>query len=256
MCVSCERTMTDRGTKAASRPRGVGRVAAVTWNDNDDPNAQWRRPDDSAPPAAPPPPSGGAPAPPPPPPSSGSVPPPPPASPFGAAPSYGGSGYAVPAAPYGAVPFVPGKPPRPAIPVAGWLMVVGAVLIIVGTIIPWKTFGSQSINGFDRYVSWTDDGYLEQTPGAIFVFGAVVLLAFGITSLLAKRVLPVVIIAIVTAAGIALFSAGELAIYSDDQGPFGQSVELGDISAGIPLMLIGALIALAGAITGCAKRRR
>jgi hypothetical protein len=158
--------------------------------------------------------------------------------------------------PYAASPFVMSKPPRPAIPVAGWLMVVGAVLIIVGTIIPWKTFGGESINGFDRYVSWTDDGYLEQTPGGIFVFGAVVLLAFGITSLVAKRVLPVIIIAIVTATGLALFSAGELAIYGDDEGPFGQAIELGDLSAGIPVMLVGSLIALAGAITGCARRRR
>lgn len=154
------------------------------------------------------------------------------------------------------MPFGPARPPRPAIPVAGWLMIAGGVLIVIGTIIPWKTFGSQSINGFDRYVSWTDDGYLEQTPGGIFVFAAVVLAAFGITSLAAKRVLAVVIIAIIVAAGTALFSAGELAIYGDDQGPFGQTVELGNLSAGIPVMLVGSLVALGGAIAGCAKRRR
>ena len=158
----------------------------------------------------------------------------------------------MPAAPYASVPFVPAKPPRPAIPVAGWLMIAGAALVIIGTFIPWKTAGSQSINGFDEYVTLTDEGILTQTPGGIFIFFALVMLAFGITALAAGRVLAVVIIGIVVAAGLALFSAGELAIYGDNDNFYGG----GDLSAGIPVMLVGSLVALAGSIVGCAKRRR
>lgn len=210
----------------------------MTWND-EDPNGPWRRPDAPAPP--PPPPGSFGSAPPPPPPAG---PPPPPGNPFGAAP--------VPGVPFAPAHFVAGKPPRPAIPVPGWLMVAGAVLVIVGTVLPWKTFGDVSINGFDEYVTWTDDGLIRQTPGGLFVFFAVVMLAFGITALAAGRVLAVVIIAIIVGAGLALFSAAEWAIYADNDG----FVDGGDISFGIPVMLVGSLLALGGAIAGCAKRRR
>jgi hypothetical protein len=174
-----------------------------------------------------------------------------------------------PPPPYGApVSFaeIRTKPPRPAITVAGFLMLIGGVIVGVGAALPWLTDvaadflnpdGSRpgsSITGFDYWYNIGDDirqgRFVElQRPGPTFVFFAVVLAAFGITSLAAKRLLAIVILAIVFATITALFGLGELGHYNDTKGT-------GSLGPGLPVIVFGAVLALAGSIAGCAKRRR
>ena len=74
-----------------------------------------------------------------------------------------------------------------------------------------------------------------------------------ITTLAAKRILAIAVIGIVAASFCLLISAAQLADYSD----FADS-ELfdADVGAGLVVTVLGSLVALAGAIITCARRRR
>lgn len=188
----------------------------------------------------------------------GSPPPPPPPSPQqppigafpGVPPPQPGFPYPPSIAPgaYGAPPgYGQGKPPRPETNVAGILMLVGAVVIGIGCFIPWIESGGESFNGFDDITGGFDD---DAATGPVFLFLGLVLVGFGITTLAAKRVLPIMIIGIVAAAFSAL---GALGVYSDYDDKYGAIAEMGP---GLPVVAIGSVVGLAGAIVGCAKRRR
>jgi hypothetical protein len=141
----------------------------------------------------------------------------------------------------------PAKPPRPGSPVGGWLMIVGALVAGLGAFLPWLTdtiFGD--INGFDE---GPDDAALG---GGVIFFG-LVLLGMGITTLAAKRILPIAIIGIVSAALLLLVGAAQLADYSDWTDFPGNDAEIGP---GLPVVVLGSLVALAGAIVTCARRRK
>jgi hypothetical protein len=140
------------------------------------------------------------------------------------------------------------KPPRPASPIGGALMIAGAVIAAIGCFLPWLSdplLGGE-INGFDE---GPDDAAL----GGGVIFFALVLLGMGITTLAAKRILPIAIIGIVAAALCLLVGAAQLADYSDwvdfrDDGA--------ELEVGLPVVVLGSLVALAGAIITCAKRRK
>lgn len=140
------------------------------------------------------------------------------------------------------------KPPRPSTTVAGVLMLAGAVVMAIGCFLPWLSGGGESVNGFDQIRSSGDN---DAASGVVFVFLAVVLLAFGITTLAAKRILAIMIIGIVVASLCLLGALGEFSDYND----FADRVGI-DIGAGLPVVMIGSAVGLAGAIAGCAKRRR
>jgi hypothetical protein len=125
-------------------------------------------------------------------------------------------------------------------------MIAGAIIAAVGCFLPWLTIADASINGFDE---GPDDAALG--PGIMFF--AVVLLGMGITTLTAKRILPIAIIGIVAAALCLLVGAAQLADYSDVADvPLFEA----EIGAGLVVVVLGSLIALAGAIITCARRRR
>ena len=112
--------------------------------------------------------------PPPPPPARPSAPPPPPGSPpgvpavgYGTPPGYPAPGYGTPPVLVGAA-----KPPRPASPIGGVLMIAGAVIAAVGCFLPWLTIADTTINGFDE---GPDDAAL----GGGVIFFALVLLGHG-----------------------------------------------------------------------------
>ena len=174
----------------------------------------------------------------PPPPSRPTAPPPPP-GPYGGPVGYTGAAYGVPPP-----VFVATRPPRPATPVGGVLMVAGAGIVGVGCFLPWLEVLNESINGFDE---GPDDVALG--PGLIFL--ALVVFGMGITTLAAKRILAIAIIGIVAAAFCLAAGAAQLADYSDFADFVG-----GDIGAGLVVVVVGSLIALAGAIVTTAKRRR
>jgi hypothetical protein len=140
----------------------------------------------------------------------------------------------------------PRKPPRPATPIGGLLMIAGAVIICVGCALPWLEIAGQSLNGFDE---GPDDVALG--PGLVFL--AIVVFAMGITTLAAKRILAIAIIGIVAAAFCAAAGAAQWADYSDfaDVPLFDA-----DLGPGLPVTVVGSLLALAGAIVTTAKRRR
>jgi hypothetical protein len=155
-------------------------------------------------------------------------------------------GYPAPG--YGAPPVLVAapKPPRPASPIGGGLMIAGAVIAAIGCFLPWLTWNDVTYDGFD-------EGPDEAALGGGVMFFSLVLLGMGITTVTAKRILPIAIIGIVTAALLLLVGAAQLADYSDFADFTLVDAELG---AGLPVVVIGSLVALAGAIITCARRRR
>jgi hypothetical protein len=128
-------------------------------------------------------------------------------------------------------------------------MLVGALILMGGTGLPWISDGDTDYNGYDE---WVIDLYFKDEPaGPMLVFLGVVLLGFGIATLAAGRVLAIMIIGIVVAAFALLGTVVQLADYADvaDQ----TSASLGP---GILVSMAGAVLALGGAIAGCSKRRR
>jgi hypothetical protein len=130
-------------------------------------------------------------------------------------------------------------------------MMVGGVLTIIGTLLPWLGTGEGSINGFDPWLALDADDPFEfqEDPGAAFVLFAVVLIGFGITTLAARRLLPIMILGIIVGAFALLFGVAELAHYEDTRGGLGLGV-------GLPAVVLGSAVGLAGAIVGCVRRRR
>lgn len=126
-------------------------------------------------------------------------------------------------------------------------MIAGAVIAGIGCFLPWLTntiFGD--INGFD-------EGPDEAALGGGVMFFALVLVGMGITTLAAKRILPIAIIGIVAAAFCLLVGAAQLADYSDWADVQDNPAEIGP---GLVVVVLGSLVALAGAIIACAKRRK
>ena len=162
-------------------------------------------------------------------------------------------GYGTPASFYptpgsGAPPVLVAdtKPPRPASPIGGGLMIAGAVIAAIGCFLPWLTIADTTITGFDE---GPDDAAL----GGGVMFFALILLGMGITTLAAKRILPIAIIGIVAAALCLLVAIAQLADYSDFADiPFFDA----EIGPGLVVVVLGSLVALAGAIIACAKRRK
>jgi hypothetical protein len=124
-------------------------------------------------------------------------------------------------------------------------MIGGGVAGAIGCFLPWLTFRGLSVNGFDDLTGPLDD---EPATGGLFIVLAVVMFGFGITTLAARRLLPIMIIGIVVAA---FGTLGAIAEYSDYDDSF-----IGDMGPGLPVVVLGSAVALAGAIVGCAKRKR
>lgn len=196
--------------------------------------------------------------PPPPPPSTPSHVPPPP---FVAVP-VGSSGYDAPAPDsrwhtHLQLGSTPGTRPsaRPSAPLAAWLAIAGALFVAVGSFLPWGSF-PQAVEtlGLPREFSgFTKIGGSEK-DGPFFVGMAVIIAAFGITTLLAKRRLPILIIGL----GVAAFGAIAAVIDFTDVANVG-----GDIPSafepspgpGLPIVIAGFALTLAGFVIGLAKRR-
>lgn len=185
------------------------------------------------------------------------VPPPPP---VGAAPLP--PGYTAPPG-YGTFPQMPIKPPRPAVPVGAWLLLVGGVAMAVATFLNWYTIESTligdsvDINGYDD--TFDPETFENATnTGAAFMMFAIVSAGFGIAQLFAKRVLSVAIIAVVFASVALLVWLGEWALTSERKDNIGDLLSDATLTLGPGLwvLLIGVVVSLAGAIITLAKRRR
>ena len=185
-------------------------------------------------PSAPPPPMGSTPSP-----FGAPTAPPPPAS-------YGGPAYGAAGFPLAGVPG--SKLPRPAVTVGAGLLVVGGLLLIVGSFLTWFSVLGESYTGFSSGDGGTKDG-------PVFLFLGVVVLAFGIVQLLARKVLAIGILAIVMSALALLAALADIGDVSDNMD-LADSVGIeASTGPGLWVILIGALIAMAGAIATVAKRR-
>ena len=178
---------------------------------------------------------------------------PPPPAPYppqatGIPPAYAPPGYA----PYAAA-AVP-KPPRPPVPVGSWLLIGGAVVMIVGSALNWYTVAGTKLNGFEDTFD-PDTGRVTTNTGGVFVLLAILALGFGIAQLAAKRVPAVAILAVVFATFGVLGVAGELANTSDRRH-FVEGSATFSMGPGIYVVLLGALVALAGSIATLSRRRR
>jgi hypothetical protein len=126
-------------------------------------------------------------------------------------------------------------------------MIGGAVVMVVGSALTWFTIGGVDISGFSELGG-------EERDGPAFVGLAVILAGFGITTLAARRLLPIAILAVVIAAFatlIALADYGDVADLEDVD-----RTDVFDVGPGLPVVIVGSLIALAGGIVALAKRRR
>jgi hypothetical protein len=123
-------------------------------------------------------------------------------------------------------------------------MIGGAVLMVIGSFLTWFSIGGEDITGFTELAG-------EERDGPAFVGFAVILVAFGITTLAARRLLPIAILAVVFASFALIFALVDYGDISDFE-------EAGIVEAGpgVPIVIVGSLIALAGGIVALAKRRR
>ena len=190
----------------------------------------------------------------------GQQPPPPPPPPAPGHPPVAPPGF----------PVAPAKPPRPRIPIAAALLVVGAVLVLAGCLLPWVTGGDETLNGFDNFYCdqefdciGTKDSFLPREvveddsvnsfePAAVLsIIGIVVMLAFAITFFAAGRVFAVAIIStVLTGLGV-LIAFLYIAIAASAADWAG-----GEIGIGVFVHFLGAIVAVAGSVVALAKRRR
>jgi len=129
------------------------------------------------------------------------------------------------------------------------MLMGGGALVILGSFLTWFTILGTSYTGFS-----TDDSGASK-DGPVFLFLGLVVLAFGIVQLAARKVLAVGILAIIVSAFAllaALADIGDVSDAVDLAGALGVDASSGP---GLWIILIGSLIAMAGAIATVAKRR-
>lgn len=160
----------------------------------------------------------------------------------------GVAGYPLPAAP------TAGQ--RPKVVVGSVLLIVGGVLLVVGSFLNWAKVSLGGI-GFDTSFNGFGSGD-ETKDGPVFVFFALVLAGFGLTMLLARKVLAVSILAVIFAALAVLVAVADLKDVSDladELNVFGSTVDV-QVGPGLWVVLLGAVISLAGGIATLVVRRK
>jgi hypothetical protein len=123
-------------------------------------------------------------------------------------------------------------------------LIGGAAVMVIGSFLTWFTINGEDITGFSELGG-------EDRDGPAFVTFAVILAGFGITTLLARRLLPIAILAVVFAAFALIFAFADYNDITDLE-----DIGLVEAGPGVPIVIVGTLIALAGGIVALAKRRR
>jgi hypothetical protein len=225
---------------------GVPPVTTHSWLGNDDPPSSW------APPA-----SGSTPPPPPPP----ALVPAPPGSTLAPTATRPMSGYDAPAPEsrwhtylqQGDLP-TQGAPTRPRATVAGALLLGGAGLAALGSVLTWATFpDAVAVEGIARTFNGFTDIAGESKDGPFFAAFAAILAGLGITLLLAKRIAGVLILgAIVAGFGAAAAVIDLLDVADPDGVPTALQPSVG---IGLPVVVGGFVLAFAGSLAGLVTGR-
>jgi hypothetical protein len=191
------------------------------------------------------------------PPASGPPPPPPPAL----APARPMSGYDAPAPESrwhtylqrGDLP-THAAATRPHATVAGALLLVGAVLAALGSVLTWATFpDAVAVEGIARTFNGFTDIAGESKDGPFFTAFAALLAAFGITLLLARRVTGVLILGAIVAGFGAAAAVIDLLDVADPDGVAAASQP--SVGIGLPVVVGGFVLALAGSLVGLVSGR-
>jgi hypothetical protein len=124
------------------------------------------------------------------------------------------------------------------------MLLAGGAVITLGALLPWFEIAGESFNGF------SDLGG-EVKDGPAFVLFAIILAGFGVATLAAGRLLPIAILAVVIASFSTLAAIVDLTDVMDAVDFVGAST-----GPGLPIALVGSLLALAGSILALATRRR
>ena len=133
-------------------------------------------------------------------------------------------------------------------------MIAGALLAILGTLLPWVTFAGDSVNGYETYFVGDEfDSFEWSNPGAFVAFAMVVVIVAAVVVLAAGRRIATWIIALLAAGFGGLMTLAALGAVGSVLDNAFSSDDLG-IGVGVVLCLLGAIVSGVGAIVVAAKK--
>ncbi len=145
---------------------------------------------------------------------------------------------------------------RPSVPLSGWLAIVGAALVALGSFLPWGSFPRVvETLGFPREFTGFSRVGGDVNDGPYFVGIAVIVAVFGVVTLLGKRRLPLMIVGVVLTALGAIAAVIDFADVADVGGDIPPAFEP-STGPGLPIVIAGFVLALGGFVVGIAKRQR
>lgn len=148
--------------------------------------------------------------------------------------------------------FVGERPPRPRVLAALTLVLVGAVMSVVGSLLPWWDGNGYTRSGIRILFARTGHGYRTiHGPGYVVIALAAVCAILGLVMLVIGRSITLSIISIVAAGVGFLYSLACLGIVQDTRARVGG----GTISVGVPVAIVGAASTLVGSIMVLVRRR-
>jgi hypothetical protein len=143
---------------------------------------------------------------------------------------------------------------RPRAALAAALLLVGAALAALGSVLTWATFpDAVAGQGIERTFNGFTDIAGESKDGPFFAVFAAILAAFGITLLLARRVTAVLIHGAILAGFGAAAAVIDLLDVADPDGvPAALQPSVG---IGLPVVVGGFVLAFAGSLVGLVRGR-
>jgi hypothetical protein len=143
---------------------------------------------------------------------------------------------------------------RPSAAVAGVMLLFGAALVALGSVLTWGTFpDAVAVSGVPRTFNGFTELAGESKDGPFFAGFAAILAAFGITLLLARRVAALLILGGILAGFGAVAAVIDLLDVADPDGvPAAWQPSVG---LGLPVVVGGFVLAFVGALIGLVRGR-
>jgi hypothetical protein len=158
--------------------------------------------------------------------------------------------------------------PRPRVAVGAALTLIGAVLAILGTYLPWWTASTgETFDGYATFIVEGDAGTTAElyAAGLMVWIGAMFTAGLAVTMLTVGRhlilAIPALVLAVLGVLGGLLFAFAVNDAAVVGEGPPEEFVrrfvgEAGSANFGVYVPLLGALISLIGSVVVLTKRRR